>query len=306
MRSLEVVQSGVGPSAYELWREEALTPKLFDVEVDLDTFKNTFDRWWLGDIPLISFDQGGAVYSRSSARARADGADALWVQTVETGAIHAWSPDRTVHVTANMSAVCDLGRPVRQQTFAGSGRLVVLPRAAFGGADLDDIHGAAASGSRHAILSDHLRWLSEAPAPASAAAVEDRVASSLAAVVLACVGAPAKVPEAAVGALTRATSRRAAACIDRRLGDGGLNAAEVAREIGVSRATLYRACSEAGGVDALIWERRLQAVRAALSDPREVGRLKDVAARFGFGNASHFSSRFKERFGFSPSNLRPF
>lgn len=51
---------------------------------------------------------------------------------------------------------------------------------------------------------------------------------------------------------------------------------------------------------------RLDAARQALSDPARPGRIADVAHGHSFSSAQPFSLRFRERYGFSPRNLRPF
>ncbi len=304
MRKLDVVDPGRGRAAYQRWRDEALTPSLFDIGADSERFHNAFRRTWLGSMALIEFEQSGADYERTSPRTRRDGVDAIWLQTVERGGVDATSPVGDVRLRPGMAGLCDLGRTVRQRTHPGAGRIIILPREAFGAAR-DDLHGRTADGARHDILHDYFTWLTEAPEPSSwpdPAAIMEAVG----AVVLACFQPSGPPPEAALPGLHAVALRRATAYIDAHLAEDDVSVADVARAAGVSRATLYRVAAAAGGVDALIWERRLQAARRALSDPARPGRIGPLAMEHGFKSASHFSVRFKARFGFSPRNLRPF
>ncbi|AMB45561.1 helix-turn-helix domain-containing protein [Methylobacterium sp. AMS5] len=78
----------------------------------------------------------------------------------------------------------------------------------------------------------------------------------------------------------------------------------IANEIGVSRATLYRMFAPYGGIMRSVQERRLLAVRAALSDPLETRRLSRLATDFGFRGKVHFSRSFRAQFGITASEFR--
>lgn len=296
--------AGRGRAAYERWRAEALSPTLFDVDARLDGFHNTVRRTRLGPTWLVDYEASPADYTRTAERARRDGVDGVWLQLVSTGAVDAVAPAGDLRVGPGMWGLCDLSRFTRQHTHEGTGRIIVLPREAFGGRLPEDAHGRTASGARRAILDDYFTWLTEAEEPPGGA--DARVTmEAMAAVVLACFGAGPHPPEEAAPALRTVALRRAVAFIDAHLAaEVGVDA--VAQAAGVSRATLYRLAAPWGGVDALIWERRLEAVRHALSDPARPGRTGSIAETFGFKSHAHFSSRFKARFGFSPRNLRPF
>ncbi|GLS43626.1 helix-turn-helix domain-containing protein [Methylobacterium brachythecii] len=78
----------------------------------------------------------------------------------------------------------------------------------------------------------------------------------------------------------------------------------IANEIGVSRATLYRMFAPYGGIMRSVQERRLLAIRAALSDPLETRRLSRLAADHGFSGNVHFSRSFRAQFGITASEFR--
>jgi len=114
-------------------------------------------------------------------------------------------------------------------------------------------------------------------------------------------GLPAASP--AEGRSESELVRAALEVIDRRLGDDGLDVDALARELGQSRRTLYRKLEEEGLTPSdLILGRRLD--RAAEFLASGEGNVSEVAYAVGFRSVSHFSRRFRERHGASPSQVR--
>ena len=107
-----------------------------------------------------------------------------------------------------------------------------------------------------------------------------------------------------VKAQMRASARSAAALyIERHLLDPHLSATQIAQACGVSRATLFRAFDIDGGVQSYIQrERMLYALHRLRAEPEE--RVSAIAHDCGFSDASHFTRRFRQHFGYSPSDAR--
>lgn len=78
----------------------------------------------------------------------------------------------------------------------------------------------------------------------------------------------------------------------------------LATRLGISRASLYRLFAPYGGIMRCVQERRLLAVRAALSDPLETRLLSRLAAEHGFQSEAHFSRSFRAQFGTTASEFR--
>ena len=85
-----------------------------------------------------------------------------------------------------------------------------------------------------------------------------------------------------------------------------ISIAQIASAAFVSRATLYRLFQPLGGVAKQVWLARLEHARIWLNDPARPGALEAIAHGSGFATAAHFSRRFRDYYGFSPRNLRPF
>jgi AraC-like DNA-binding protein len=78
----------------------------------------------------------------------------------------------------------------------------------------------------------------------------------------------------------------------------------VAQERGVSVRTLARAFATHGTTfDRSLWNWRLEAAYEALLSNRVSASITEVAVRHGFSDSSHFTRRFKTRFGVTPGSI---
>ena len=102
---------------------------------------------------------------------------------------------------------------------------------------------------------------------------------------------------------TYATRSAAEAFIERNLHRGTLSPAVIADRIGVSVRSLHRAFEDSGEtVSGYLRVRRLARARDDLTSGSPVSQ---VARRWHFSDASHFSRTFKKQYGISPSELLP-
>ncbi|USJ27367.1 helix-turn-helix domain-containing protein [Ensifer adhaerens] len=85
--------------------------------------------------------------------------------------------------------------------------------------------------------------------------------------------------------------------IEARLDASTLNIDAICNIVGVSRRTLYRLFETEGGVVHYIQSRRLERIRSILANPRDVRRISDIAADFGFLRGDHFARAFKQQYG---------
>ena len=83
-----------------------------------------------------------------------------------------------------------------------------------------------------------------------------------------------------------------------------LTAASVCGSLGISRATLYRAFENDGGLMRYVQQRRLSGAfdELARATPRS-GLIKAVAARWGFEDQARFAKLFKRQTNLSPSDV---
>lgn len=94
--------------------------------------------------------------------------------------------------------------------------------------------------------------------------------------------------------------------IERHLADPDLNAAGIACGVGLSARYIRELFLEEGTSPMRhVWRRRLENCRRDLLDARRAGRhVSEIAFRWGFNDASHFSRTFKRHFGCSPREYR--
>ena len=90
--------------------------------------------------------------------------------------------------------------------------------------------------------------------------------------------------------------------VERHLADADLSVERICREFGASRSSIYRDFAEVGGVKHYITERRLDRIFYQLhcATPSR-GLVSELARRWGFEDAGHFSRLFRQRFGVPPS-----
>jgi AraC-like DNA-binding protein len=103
---------------------------------------------------------------------------------------------------------------------------------------------------------------------------------------------------------TRALELRARLLVKSRLGERDLDPEEISRTMGLSRSALYRLFRDTGGIAHYIREQRLRRCFAELTGGRARTQVAQIAYRWGFSDAAHFSRLFRNRFGCAPSDAR--
>lgn len=119
-------------------------------------------------------------------------------------------------------------------------------------------------------------------------------------------GAHCDTRESGLSAVVQARLASALADIAENFSVPGLTLDAVARRLGVSRRYLQRLLEEAGtSFTGRVTELRLQRAYALLTAPDgRRRRISDIALESGFSDVSHFNSRFRARFGDTPSGVR--
>lgn len=91
-----------------------------------------------------------------------------------------------------------------------------------------------------------------------------------------------------------------------RLGDNTLSIADVVDALDISAAHIHRLyAAEAQTFSAWLWDMRVQLCHMALSNPALAGlSISQIAFKFGFNHAAHFSRVYRARYGMTPSARR--
>ena len=93
--------------------------------------------------------------------------------------------------------------------------------------------------------------------------------------------------------------------IGKQLADAALCPSLLASQVGVSLRRLQEVFQAQGAtLSDCIWGMRLEFARSLLASKHAVEPISTIAYRAGFADVAHFSRRFKQRYGLSPSAYR--
>lgn len=122
----------------------------------------------------------------------------------------------------------------------------------------------------------------------------------------ALIGSAGDQADAAAEGLHDSLVLRVQAFIHEHLRDRTLSGPTIAAAHGISVRQLYKALATHGiQLEQYVLERRLDAARWELSAPRSRHRsIAAIAHECGFVSASHFSRRFRDKYGMPPGELR--
>jgi AraC-like DNA-binding protein len=295
------------PEAERFDRWRALMPP-YDV-ARLDAASEPFliktDAWLLGELVVTSGVVGPVRFVRPREKIRLDGVDNLSFLLLRSGF---WTGDidgKMLTAGPGELVMFDLARPYSAEG-AGSDHVTVqLPRKAIENevAVLPDVHGLVLTHAPGRMLADHflsmVRHLPDMRMTDVAAVTRATINLIVGAVTILTEGR--ETPESANGAALRHRVRRH---IDQNLTNPALGPEGICRELAISRSALYRAFEPLGGVAYYIQGRRLEAVHALLSRADGHRRIADIAYAHGFTNDAHFSTAFRRRYGYTPSDAR--
>lgn len=255
----------------------------------------------LAPITLDGFEGGGFQWDRLPERIARDGIDhytvMLFLDRTELGYYDEWSlvaaPDEIVIAPWDHPTRCDVG----YEKFLS----ISIPRAL-----IDRRLGRRLARTRLApdeagLLADHIRSLHRR---IGALRTEDvpRIVAMTVELIALSVGRDRAGPPA--GPRPDPAATRARSFIEANYADPTLDAAAVARGIGVSRRTLYRLMAPEGGVAAHLLRTRLQQASAALAAPDGPRRISGIAFDCGFRSVAAFSRSFRRFHGVPPRDWR--
>ncbi|MCX7515284.1 helix-turn-helix domain-containing protein [Frateuria hangzhouensis] len=276
-----------------------------DVERTGDPFFARVRAWRL-DRSLLFVREYGGVRHRRRERIAQDNFDHFVLHHVVAGELIGGDIDAPVRVRPGETLVLDTRKAM--ENGARDVRLITVSlardavRAAAG--SLDGLHGHKIGEPEGALLAALLRTLATHAANLSPG-VQPAVTRSLVdllSVAINPVGSAARTDFYRLEFVRREAAQR---LIETRLADRDFGVQDITRDIGISRASLYRLFEAQGGVARFIQLRRLQHLRDRLDDRAfDNQSLAALAPLSGFSGESHASRLFKQVFGISPSAYR--
>lgn len=289
--------------AFALYRD--LYSKGSDVIRTGDPFFARVRAWRLDRTLLFAREYGGVIHRRHE-RVADDRFDHFVLHHVLDGELIGGPVDAPLHVSPGESLLLDTRYSMENGARAVSLITVSVARdvvrAAAG--ELDGLHGRRLSARDGALLSAMLRAMVEQAAELSAGAQSTvtRMLVDLLSIAINPAGNSARSDFHRLDYVRREAAQR---LIEARLADRNFSVQEITREIGVSRASLYRLFEAQGGVLRFIQLRRLQHLRDRLDDRAfDHYPLAELAPQSGFSSESHASRLFKQAFDLSPGAYR--
>lgn len=246
-------------------------------------------------------------YVRNKRTIAQGGLDHYLIHVLVAGSIHGNFAGRDVVAAPGSICVIDLARTYECDVDAGVRLATTVPRAGIetllGSRDL---HGFVLKPGLPItrLLVEYLRGLHAVSADLSASediAVQDALVTLLTAGLASAPPAQAE-PKSVLG---RALRERLLAYIENHLAQPELGPELLAQRFRISRAHLYRAFAEDGGIVSVIRSRRLNASYRALIDPsKATWTTAKIATDSGFSDVGKFRKAFTASFGVSPDDAR--
>ncbi|WP_171904884.1 helix-turn-helix domain-containing protein [Hoeflea olei] len=274
---------------------------MFDMERSrvVQPFEAAIESIHFGSMLVSRMRTQPFVYDRQRRRVASDLIDHIMIRVdLENGPDHRSRPLALVLI--------DLAQVSERNVTPRHNISVVLPRRLFGkDADaLARLHQIPLSHPSALFLADHLVSVMSHGAGLEGE-VPRAIGAMLPSLVVNCLlGQRPLAADSHKADLELVLLSKARQTINEQLCSQQLSPAMLARQLGLSRSSLYRLFEPAGGVAKVIREARMRAAARAIVEGGTGLRLGDVADRFCFSSDAQFSSSFKAYHGCSPSEFR--
>lgn len=293
---------------FEIWRSGVHTHRIWLPEgADATLFTARVAAWSLGEVVLAHSQLPAICLARTPEMAQADGEDWISlafqlngttvftlddgaiVRTVGPGEIIAFDTTRDfkAETSAHEVITCQISRRAARQVTR----------------EIPPHHGCVIDGAWGRLLADCMLSLVR-QLPEMTASDAMGLSQTLVRLAMACLVAKSGTQSPRVGKRTAGIRHRAEIYLEQNLTSPDLNPASICKALGVSRASLYRAFVGSKGMTSYVRKRRLEAIHVLLNDPRETRSISTIAHQHGFVSEAHFSRVFRQKFGFSPRDVR--
>jgi AraC-like DNA-binding protein len=289
---------------------------VFDVAADPDeigTFAGDLNLWATSRFAVSEITCSRVKLLRTPETITRSRIDHFAVKLLLSGSVAGLAGPTEVDAKAQDVFFIDLAQPVNLQTCVGGEKTASdvtlwIPRSRLLASVSDEhvLHGLGLKGTSPAgaLVGASLRALAAQTdrmtvqeMDALASGVIQLTASAIAPILEATAVSGVPVPLASF-----VTVRR---FIDRNLSSPKLGPDMIAKNFGLSRASLYRLFEPVGGIAGYIRKRRLNQVFQEITAAEFANqRIGQVANRFGFMNISAFSRLFRATYGLSPREAR--
>lgn len=270
-------------------------------------FTAVVDAWTLGEIVLAHSRLPAICLARTPDMAHADGENwvSLALQLSGTTVFTLDQGDIVRTVGAGEIIAFDMMRDFKSETSEHEVITCAISRRAMLQVmrEIPPHHGQMIDGPWGRLLADYmLSLVRQLPAMATSDALE--LGQTLVQLVASCLKATSEPQSTRASRRMADVRHRVESYIENNLTSPHLGPPSICSALGISKARLYRAFMHSEGVTAHIRKRRLETIHVLLNDPRETRSISEIAYQYGFVSDAHFSRTFRQKFGFSPRDVR--
>ena len=294
---------------FDLWRS-GMSP-LFAMDAPDAEARSSFGAqltsYQFADVAIVSGRSSAATFQRTAQNIARSGIDNIALLVYAEGGCALGLNGRAAEVHAGDVCFLDLSRPIAIKAADYESLTLILPRTALQQhiADLDGLHGQILKKTSplNAMLGGHLRTLFEA-APLLDSTDGRAAANGTAALIAAFAGPSANGRDTIAQSKSLTSLNTIRQFIEANLHELDLGPDFICRQLGISRAKLYRVFEPMDGVSHYILQRRLTLAQQLIANPANAHhRIGAIAARCGFANISVFNRSFRQSYGMSPTEL---
>jgi AraC-like DNA-binding protein len=297
---------------FDVWRDEVNA--IFDIGIEKPAsprFNYQLSTGYVGSILMgcgaWAGEEEPVAYSvkRPSRMIRRDGLDHYYLCLGITHSISGLAGRASINAEASKIYILDLARELDSEIIAGDTIILTIAR------DLLDarvraanLHGTVLHGALATLLGDHMHALRRQLPNLTPEEIPHVEQATLAMVSAALAPSVATLADAE-SEINQTVLNRVRRFIDSQLKSPELTPSLICREVGISRAQLYRLFARESGVVFYIQQRRLGRIRQILEGRKgNEHRISTLAFEYGFKSESHFSRAFRQAFGYSPREAR--
>jgi AraC-like DNA-binding protein len=195
--------------------------------------------------------------------------------------------------------VMDTACSINHSILAGDSIYMIVPRSIVDG-NMSPIKNRILRGAVGGILSDFMISLATRIRHFTSEDIQ-HVSHATTGILRACMFPSKENFYAAESEIQAAQKHRVHRYIDAHIFNPDLTVDVICKDVGISRASLYRLFDSNNGVMHVIQKRRLHFAHEALTNVTSKRlKINDIAERFGFSSAKNFGRAFKNSYGYAP------
>ena len=295
---------------FDAWHEsmDVFLSSSLNSDGEIDSFAGEIESYLIDDVMLSRGIASRQKYDRPIAKIATDGLDHYMIQVFLDGGCTLRLRDRDVQSLSGQAIAFDLGEVMDSFNTGFDVLCLVVPRTRLAPllSSPDNLHGSIPDPESGVgkMLADFISSLYLVAPKLNPGEAQGAVRALLEMIAAAYNGATTHDVMAGIEG-QKALLLSAQAFIRHNIAID-LTPAQIAQGVGVSRTSLYRLFEPIGGVAGYVRDLRLRRCFADLISLRHAGlQVSEIAYKWGFTDASHFTRIFQQRFGRKPSEVRP-